>query len=444
MSSEPISLIGSQEIEVPRFGAPEEAMSNSLLRRRKRVERIFRGCGLGAIAVSLLALCVLLASIAVSGWGALWEPILTLDIHYDVARINPDDLEIGEALREANYTTLVTAALQEHVSDATGRRQRRKLKRLVSSAAGYELRDRILSDPSLLGTTVQIEVPLSDDAGRWFKGEISLDQPESQRPLDDAQLAWLTALRNGGMISSQINWRFLSSGDSREPELAGVRGAMIGSLLTLIVTLACSFPIGVGAAVYLEEFARKGKLSDFIEININNLAAVPSVVFGLLGLSIFLNVFELPRSAPLVGGLVLSLMTLPTIIISTRSALKAVPPTIRDAAMALGASPVQVVAHHLLPLAIPGIMTGTIIGMARALGETAPLLMIGMVAFVADIPEHFSSPSTVLPVQIYLWSDSPQRGFEEKTSAAILVLLGFLILMNAAAIVIRRRFERRW
>jgi phosphate transport system permease protein len=215
-------------------------------------------------------------------------------------------------------------------------------------------------------------------------------------------------------------------------------------LLTLFVTLACCLPVGVGAAIYLEEFAKKGHLADFIEVNINNLAAVPSVVFGLLGLAIFLNFFGLPRSAPLVGGLVLSLMTLPTIIIASRSALKAVPPSIREAALAVGASPVQVVFHHLLPLATPGIMTGTIVGIARALGETAPLLMIGMVAFVADIPTGLDSPATVLPVQIYIWSDSPERGFEEKTAGAILVLLALLIVLNAAAIAIRRRFEKTW
>ncbi|MCG8591295.1 MAG: phosphate ABC transporter permease PstA, partial [Proteobacteria bacterium] len=240
------------------------------------------------------------------------------------------------------------------------------------------------------------------------------------------------------------NTRFLSAGDSREPELAGIWGAVVGSLWTLGVTLLLSFPVGVAAAVYLEEFARKNRVTDFIEVNINNLAAVPSIVFGLLGLAVFLNFFGLPRSAPVVGGLVLALMTLPTVIIAGRSALMAVPPSIREAALGIGASPLQVVTHHVLPLALPGILTGTIIGMARALGETAPLLMIGMVAFIVDVPSGPVDPATVLPVQIYLWADSPERAFVEKTSGAILVLLAFLISMNLLAVLLRNRFERRW
>jgi len=242
----------------------------------------------------------------------------------------------------------------------------------------------------------------------------------------------------------RVNRNFFTQGDSREPELAGIRGAAMGSLFTLIITLGLSFPIGVAAAVYLEEFAPRNRWTDLIEVNINNLAAVPSIIFGLLGLAIFINFFHVPRSVPVVGGLVLTLMTLPTIIISSRAAIKAVPPSIRDAAIGVGASPMQVVLHHVLPLAMPGMLTGAIIGMAQALGETAPLLMIGMVAFIVDVPGGFTDPATVLPVQIFLWADSPERAFVEKTSAAIMVLLAFLILMNTLAVVLRKRLERRW
>ena len=245
-------------------------------------------------------------------------------------------------------------------------------------------------------------------------------------------------------IEKRFNKIFFTAGDSREPELSGIRGAVVGSFLMLVVTLVLSFPIGVATAVYLEEFAPKNRWTDLIEVNINNLAAVPSIVFGLLGLAVFLNFFGLPRSAPLVGGLVLTLMTLPTIIIAGRSALKSVPPSIREAALGVGASKMQMVAHHVLPLALPGILTGTIIGMARALGESAPLLMIGMVAFIVEIPGSFTDPATALPVQIFFWADSPERAFVERTSAAIMVLLAFLITMNAAAVILRRRFERRW
>lgn len=246
------------------------------------------------------------------------------------------------------------------------------------------------------------------------------------------------------MIEKTFNWRFFTSGDSREPELAGIRGAVIGSVLTLLVTLGLCLPIGVLGAIYLEEFAPKNRVTDFIEININNLAAVPSIVFGLLGLAVFLNFFGMPRSAPIVGGLVLALLVLPTIIISARAALRAVPPSIREGALGIGASKQQAIFHHVLPLATPGIMTGSIIGMAHALGETAPLLMIGMVAFIVDVPTHLTDAATVLPVQIYLWSDLPEVAFTSKTAAAIVVLLMILFLMNGAAIWMRRRFERRW
>jgi phosphate transport system permease protein len=276
------------------------------------------------------------------------------------------------------------------------------------------------------------------------KGAIARDIPEKTRRINNHQVAWLDALKEDGALRKQFNVAFFTTGDSREPEQAGIWGATVGSALVLIVTLVLSFPVGVTAAVYLEELSTKNRWTDFLEVNINNMAAVPSIIYGLLGLAVFLSVMHLPRSAPLVGGIVLALMTFPTIIIATRASLKAVPPSIRDAARGLGASPIQVVLHHVLPLAMPGILTGTIIGMSRALGESAPLLMIGMVAFIVDIPQGPLDPATVLPVQIYLWADSPERAFVEKTAAATLVLIVFLVVMNATAVILRRKFEKRW
>jgi phosphate transport system permease protein len=302
----------------------------------------------------------------------------------------------------------------------------------------------VLARPERVGTRERIALPLSDDADMLLKGELSRETPEAERPLSDAQLAWLDELARRGQIERSFDFGFFTRGDSREPELAGVGGAVIGSLLTLAITLALCLPLGIATAVYLEQFAPRNRWTDLIEVNINNLAAVPSIVFGLLGLAVFLNVFGVPRSAPIAGGLVLSLLILPTIIIAARAAIQAVPPSVLEAALAVGASRMQAVGQHVLPLALPGIMTGTIIGMAHALGETAPLLMIGMVAFIADVPTSATDPATVLPVQVFLWADSPERAFVGKTSAAILVLLAFLILMNLLAVVLRRRFEHRW
>jgi phosphate transport system permease protein len=299
-------------------------------------------------------------------------------------------------------------------------------------------------DNSRVEGTVILPLSSADEAqpGAWRI--LTLETPESRRKMGDAEIVWIEHLKSKGQVESRFNWAFFATGDSREPELAGIRGAIMGSLLTLIVTLALSLPTGVMAAIYLEEFAPKNRVTDLIEVNINNLAAVPSIVFGLLGLAVFLNWFDMPRSAPIVGGLVLALMTLPTIIIASRAAIRAVPPSIREGALGVGASHQQALFHHVLPLAMPGIMTGTIVGMAQALGETAPLLLIGMVAFIVDIPSGFNQAATVLPVQIYLWSDLPEEAFKAKTSAAIMVLLAFLFAMNAVAIVLRKRFERRW
>ena len=288
----------------------------------------------------------------------------------------------------------------------------------------------------------QVWVLADDDIDTYYKSWLD-GEPYAER-LSDKQVKWIGELHDQGKIRLQFNSNLFTRGDSREPEQAGIRGAVMGSLFTLLLTLMLSFPIGVAAAIYLEEFAPKNGWTDFIEVNINNLAAVPSIIFGLLGLAIFINFFHVPRSVPIVGGLVLTLMTLPTIIITSRAAIKSVPPSIREAALGMGASKYQMVLHHVLPLALPGMLTGAIIGMAQALGESAPLLMIGMVAFIVDIPGGFSDPATVLPVQIFLWADSPERAFIEKTSAAIMVLLSFLIVMNTSAVWLRKRLERRW
>jgi len=411
---------------------------NRGLAKRYRAERRFRFYGLSAIVASLLFLLLLFISIGANGYSALQQTFIKLNVFFD-----PDVLG-QESLANANYQGLVKKSLRSMFPDVDGRRDKRKLYGLVSRGASFQLRDRVLKHSEIIGKTLEIWVPADDDVDMLIKGHINREVAETERRLKDNQLAWIDWLADEGRIKKKFNKSFFTAGDSREPELAGIWGATVGSFLTLLITLLLSFPIGVAAAVYLEEFAPKNRWTDLIEVNINNLAAVPSIVFGLLGLAVFLNFFGLPRSAPVVGGLVLTLMTLPVIIIASRSALKSVPPSIREAALAVGASKMQMVAHHVLPLALPGMLTGTIIGMARALGETAPLLMIGMVAFIVDIPAGFSDPSTALPVQIYLWADSPERAFMERTSAAIMVLLVFLITMNAAAVLLRKRFERRW
>lgn len=312
---------------------------------------------------------------------------------------------------------------------------------LINVAGGWLKMTRITPE----GGVAEAVIPKEYDVSASNDWQLyTTDLPEISRKVSDNQIIWIEQLKNQGRVDVVFNTRFFTSGDSREPELAGIWGAVVGSFWTMVVTFILAFPIGVLAAIYLEEFAPKNKLTDFIEVNINNLAAVPSIVFGLLGLSVFLGVFGVPRSAPLAGGIVLALMTLPTIIIASRAAIRAVPPSIRDAAVGLGASPLQATFHHVLPLAMPGILTGTIIGMAQALGETAPLIMIGMVAFIVDIPQGITDSASVLPVQVFRWSDFPERAFEARTAAAICVLLMFLVVMNAIAVFMRKRFERRW
>jgi phosphate transport system permease protein len=419
-------------------------LSEARLRRRYRAELRFRLYGVGAILLAVGVLALLLGSIVNTGFSAFTQTEIALDIDLDAATIDPDGGRDPAVLAGANYRKLARAGLTDLFSDVSGRRAKRDLTRLLSGGADFTLRDRVLADPSIVGTTQRIWFKSSADIDSFNKGQIPRDVVEADRRVKDNQIVWFDKLTQDGRVRRAFNTTLFTAGDSREPEQAGIWGAVVGSFLTLIVTLALSFPVGVMAAVYLEAFAPKNRWTDLIEVNINNLAAVPSIVFGLLGLAVFLNFFGMPRSAPLVGGTVLALMTLPTIIIAGRAALKAVPPSIREAALAMGASPLQSVGHHVLPLAMPGILTGTIIGMARALGETAPLLMIGMVAFIVDIPRTFTDPATVLPVQVFLWADAPERAFVEKTSAAILVLLAFLILMNLAAVILRKKFERRW
>ncbi len=414
------------------------------LKRRYRAERRFRAYGMLAVALGLVFVGFLFSSIISTGWTIFQQSYIQLDIRYDADVIDPSGERGEQAISAADYSALIKSSLRERFPEVEGRSERRSLYGLASDAGQFALRERVLADPDLIGTTETLWLLADDRVDLLMKGKIERDLPEDQRGLSDQELAWIDSLLADGRLDLRFNRAFFTNGDSREPEQAGVWGAVVGSFFTLMVTLCLSFPIGVAAAVYLEEFAPSNRITDFIEVNINNLAAVPSIVFGLLGLAVFIQLFGLPRSAPVVGGLVLTLMTLPTIIIASRAALKGVPPSIREAALGMGASQVQMVAHHVLPLAMPGMLTGAIIGMARALGESAPLLMIGMVAFIVDIPAGLTDPSTVLPVQVYLWADSPERAFLERTSGAILVLLGFLLMMNATAVILRQKFERRW
>ena len=411
---------------------------NKGLKRRYRAEQRFRRIGIAAIVIALLFLLSLFYSIISKGYPAFQQTYVALNITF------AEDIFQSENLRDANYLGLVKSTLRQMFPAVDDRREKRQLYNMVSPGAAFILQDMIIDNPGMIGTTQTVWVPADDDIDMFMKGKIDPTLPQSARRITDNQLEWTRALQEAGKIEKRFNTIFFTAGDSREPELAGILGAAAGSFYTLLITLGLSFPIGVAAAVYLEEFAPANRWTDLIEININNLAAVPSIIFGLLGLAIFINFFGLPRSTPLVGGLVLTLMTLPTIIIAGRASLKSVPPSIREAALGVGASKLQTITHHVLPLALPGMLTGTIIGMAQALGETAPLLMIGMVAFIVDIPAGITDPATALPVQIFLWSDSPERAFTERTSAAIMVLLAFLILMNATAVIMRKKFEIKW
>jgi phosphate transport system permease protein len=417
---------------------------NKNLAKRYRAEKRFKAYGVSAILFGLACLVILFTDIIGKGHSAFLQTYVYVEVNYDADALDISNVNDPQQLAIADYSAIVKSALREQFTDAKSRKQRRNLYGLVSNGASFTLRESLENNPALLNQTVGLWLLADDDIDTYYKSRGNNKDDAFVGRLNPQQVAWVETWIDKQQIKKRFNTTFFTSGDSREPEQAGIMGAMAGSLFTLLVTIALSFPIGVAAAVYLEEYAPKNRITDFIEVNINNLAAVPSIIFGLLGLAIFIGYFEMHRSIPLVGGLVLSLMTLPTIIISSRAAIKSVPPSIRDAALGLGASKMQVILHHVLPLAMPGMLTGAIIGFAQALGETAPLLMIGMVAFIVDIPGGVSDPATALPVQIFLWSDSPERAFVERTSAAIMVLLAFLITMNTAAIWLRKRLERRW
>ena len=417
-----------------------EAIKASLKKRYAR-ERRFQWYGRLAVLTGFVFLFILLFDIVSKGYPAFTQQFIKVSVNLDLDKLDLPPNATQEQLFNANYLGVIKASLREMFPDVSGRKDKQQLYRLLSVGAEYNLRDMVIENPKLLGHTNDIWLRAHSESGSYLKGQVDVAMPESDRRVKDLQVGWLDKLAAEGRTESRFNVAFFTNGDSREPEMAGIRVALYGSFFTLLVTFAIAFPIGVFSAVYLEEFAPRNRLTDLIEININNLAAVPSIVFGLLGLAVFINFFDLPRSAPLVGGIVLSLMTLPTIIITSRAAIQSVSPSIREAALGVGASRLQTVFHHVLPVAMPGILTGSIIGMAQALGESAPLLMIGMVAFIMDVPGGVTDPATVLPVQVYLWADSPERGFTEKTSAAIMVLMGFLIVMNALAVYLRKRFE---
>jgi phosphate transport system permease protein len=417
------------------------------IKRRRAAEQRFRAYGMIAITLGLLFLVVLLTSIVSKGYTAFFQTMITVPVEFSEKVIDPTGKrnENPKLLVTANYPILARNAVAQAAGiDIKDKPALAKLKGFVSDGVRAQLRDLVLANPQLIGKTVPVTFLASANIDSAFKGQIDLNVPESDRKINDAQIEIMNKLASAGALSSKFNPAFFTAGASSRPEAAGVGVAIIGSIYTMLIVLALALPIGVCASIYLEEFAPKNRWTDLIEVNINNLAAVPSIVYGLLGLSIFINFIGMPRSASIVGGFVLALMTLPTIIIATRAALKAVPPSIRAAALGLGASKMQTVVHHVLPLAMPGILTGTIIGLANALGETAPLLLIGMVAFVVDYPTTPFEPATALPVQIYMWANEAERAFVERTSGAIIILLVFLIIMNLGAILLRRRFERRW
>ncbi|WP_427791385.1 phosphate ABC transporter permease PstA [Brevundimonas diminuta] len=420
--------------------SPRTQRLKSRLRARYARENRFRWYGRAAIGVALAFLVILLGSIVAQGYTAFYAHTVTLPVHMDPARIDmayPQGANFEQIAAEQQVRRLGVQDDEEGTKAAA-------MKSLLSSELKFQAAKMVARQPSLLGQTVPIVAPLSDDAEMYLKGKITRDQPEDQRRVSNEQMEWLDRMKASGAIRAHFNSALFTKGDSTQPELAGLLGAVVGSALMLMVTALIAIPVGVGAALWLEEYSPRNRITAIIEVNINNLAAVPSIVYGLLGLALFINFMHLPRASPLVGGLVLALMALPTIIIATRSSLKAVPPSIREAALAMGASRTQTVFGHVLPLAMPGVMTGAIISMAHALGETAPLLLIGMISFVPGVPHAIDEPVGALPSLIYIWENASERAFHERTAAAILVLLAFMIVMNAAAVLLRRRFERRW
>ena len=418
-------------------------INNSLIKRQK-LEKRFQLFGLVGIICAVLFLIIILSSIIIEGKKAFISTYIKLDVFFDSKIIDPDNTKEDSVIKSANFKEIITKSILENFPEVTDRKEKIKLSSFISSSAEDNLAKLIMSDKALIDKKKELWLLASSTIDVIHKNPDMLNYPEDERLINDNELRWFQWFMSEQKIKFSANKNFFSKADSTEPEQAGIWGSFMGSFFTLLVTLILSFPIAVAAGVFLEELAPKNKFTDFIEVNINNLAAVPSIIFGLLGLAIFLNVMHLPRSAPIVGGMVLALMTLPTIIISTRASLRAVPPSIREAAIGLGATKFQTVTHHVLPLSMPGISTGTIIGMSQALGESAPLLMIGMVAFIVDTPGSIFDSATVLPVQIYLWKSTAARGFVELTAAGVMVLLTFLILMNAIAVYVRYKFEKKW
>jgi len=417
------------------------------IKRRYAAERRFRAYGVAAISFGLLFLFLLLWSVIGKGYTAFQQTMITIPVEFSQQIIDPDNVRAQNPskLMTANYPVVARNSLAKVLGvSLEDRTALRAVNALISDSVRTQLRDIVTSDPNVIGTTRTVSLLASGDVDSAFKGQVDMSGDEQNRRISDQQVGWMNELVGKGALEKKFNTGIFFNGASSRPEASGVGVALIGSFYMMLIVLVLSLPIGVAASIYLEEFAPKNRLTDLIEVNINNLAAVPSIVYGLLGLSVFINFMGFPRSASLVGGLVLTLMTLPTIIIATRAALKAVPPSIRAAALGLGASKMQTIFHHVLPLAMPGILTGTIIGLAHALGETAPLLLIGMVAFVANYPTTPLDPATALPVQIYMWANEAERAFVERTSGAIIILLMFLLVMNVGAILLRRRFERRW
>lgn len=414
------------------------------LSKRYASEIRFIWYGRIAITIAIVALAVLLVNIVSQGYTAFLKTDIKLNIHFDAKVLGIDtagDSDFQEQLPQANFNLVFKQAIYKNNPQINKRYEKKLLRKLYSGGGTYQLQQYLVDNPQALNRTLDIWVTADDVVDTYYKSGFDEHSATKLQPL---QKNLLQELEDTGKMRLSFNTVFFTAGDSREPEQAGIWGATIGSFLTLAMALLLSFPIGIAAAIYLEEYAPTNRWTSIIEVNINNLAAVPSIIIGILGLAIFINFFGLPRSTPLVGGLVLTLMTLPTIIIASRASIKSVPPSIKQAALSIGASRTQMILHHLLPLAMPGMLTGSIIGMSRALGETAPLLMIGMVAFIVDIPRSLTDSATVLPVQIYLWADSPERAFVEKTSAAIIVLLLFLIVMNITAVILRKRLEKRW
>ena len=427
-------------------------MNKEFLNKRYKKEKRFILLGRVAVSLTIIFLVILLGSILLRGISGFYTTNIFLQTNLSQEIIDPEDKKNVEEIYKSSWRKVARNSIYDVLSafnkskniDKISRKDKRDFLKLFSRSSEFYIRDFTLENLDSIGKEVKISIPSSSLVDQFLKGKINITVNEDDRPINDKQISWINFMVEKNMIERKFNINFFSKGDSRNAEEAGILGAIVGSFFVILVAIIVAFPVGVMSAIYLEEFAPKNKITNIIEVNINNLAAVPSIVFGLLGLAIFLNFFGLPRSSPLAGGLVLALMTLPTIIISSRVAIKSVPPSIREAAMGIGASKMQSVFHHVIPLAVPGILTGTIIGMARALGETAPLLMMGMVAFIVDVPQGITDPSTVLPAQIFLWSDQPERGFEEKTAAATIILLVFLLTMNALAVFLRYKYERKW